>query len=137
MTRLPLISLLFLSAAAVAQGNAPYQIAETGRSYGSLQQAVSAIGDNEGTIIIAPGSYRDCAIQTEGVIAFRATVPGNRKIGRFRRPDKAHRLERRQPPTGTARKSVAGESFCQTSIFGRYSPFTASSHFQSSRLTKA
>ena len=76
MTRLPLICLLFLSAAAVAQGNAPYQVAETGRSYGSLQQAVSAIGDNEGTIIIAPGSYRDCAVQTEGVIAFRATVPG-------------------------------------------------------------
>ncbi|MEP7350990.1 MAG: right-handed parallel beta-helix repeat-containing protein [Sphingorhabdus sp.] len=77
MTRLPLIVLLSLSAsAAVAQGNAPYQVAETGRSYASLQQAVSAIGDREGTIIISPGSYRDCAVQTAGTVAFRASVPG-------------------------------------------------------------
>jgi Right handed beta helix region len=76
MTRLPLISLLFLSAAAVAQGSAPYQVAETGRAYSSLQQAVTAIGEGEGTIIIAPGSFRDCAVQTAGIIAFRASVPG-------------------------------------------------------------
>jgi Right handed beta helix region len=76
MTRLPLISLLFLSAAAVAQGSAPYQVAETGRAYSSLQQAVTAIGEGEGTIIIAPGSFRDCAVQTAGIITFRASVPG-------------------------------------------------------------
>ncbi len=76
MTRLPIIVLLFLSASASAQNAAPFQVAESGRSYASLQQAVSAIGEGEGTIIIAPGSYRQCAVQTAGVIAFRATVPG-------------------------------------------------------------
>ncbi len=77
MPRLPFIILLSLSAsAAVAQNNAPYKVAETGRSYGALQQAVDAIGDREGTIIINPGSYRDCAIQKAGTISFRASVPG-------------------------------------------------------------
>ncbi len=65
-----------LSAAASAQSGAPFQNAETGRSYGSLQQAVDAIGEGEGTIIIAPGTYRQCAIQKAGVVAFRASVPG-------------------------------------------------------------
>lgn len=77
MTRLPLTVLLSLSAtAAVAQGNAPYQVAETGRAYASLQQAVTAVGDGEGTILIAPGTYRDCAVQTAGAIAYRASIPG-------------------------------------------------------------
>jgi Right handed beta helix region len=76
MIRFPFIALLFLSAGAVAQGSAPFQVAETGRSYASLQQAVSAIGEGEGTIIIAPGSYRQCAVQTAGAVSFRATVPG-------------------------------------------------------------
>jgi Right handed beta helix region len=74
-TSLLLMALLY-AAAASAQSGAPFQNAETGRSYGSLQQAVDAIGEGEGTIIIAPGSYRQCAIQKAGVIAYRASVPG-------------------------------------------------------------
>ena len=57
-------------------GAAPYTVAESGRSFGALQQAVDAIGQGEGTIIIRPGSYRDCAVQTAGNVAFRASVPG-------------------------------------------------------------
>ena len=72
---------LFLTAAlcavaASAQGGAPFQNAETGRGYGNLQQAVDSIGEGEGTIIIAPGTYRQCAVQNAGVVAFRASVPG-------------------------------------------------------------
>lgn len=55
---------------------APYQIAETGRRFDALQTAVNAIGDRHGTIMIAPGAYRDCAVQTEGDVAFVATAPG-------------------------------------------------------------
>jgi len=62
--------------AASAQSGAPFQNAETGRNYANLQQAVDSIGEGEGTIIIAPGSYRQCAIQKSGVVAFRASVPG-------------------------------------------------------------
>lgn len=62
--------------AASAQSGAPFQNAETGRNYANLQLAVDSIGEGEGTIIIAPGSYRQCAIQKSGVVAFRASVPG-------------------------------------------------------------
>ena len=76
MTKTVLILVMLLSTAATAQNAAPFQNAETGRGYGSLQQAVDAIGEGEGTIIIAPGSYRQCAVQQAGVIAFRASLPG-------------------------------------------------------------
>ena len=60
----------------VAQNSAPFQNGETGRSYRSLQQAVDSIGEGDGTIIIAPGTYRQCAIQKSGNVAYRASVPG-------------------------------------------------------------
>lgn len=74
------ISLLLMTAlcavAASAQNAAPFRNAETGRGYTSLQAALDGIGDGEGTILIAPGTYRQCAVQQAGVIAFRASVPG-------------------------------------------------------------
>jgi hypothetical protein len=76
MKKTALLFLALLPAAAFAQNSAPFRHAETDRSYGSLQQAVTAIGEGQGTIIIAPGSYRQCAVQTAGVIALRASVPG-------------------------------------------------------------
>lgn len=55
---------------------APYTLVETGRSFGSLQQAVDAVGDRAGTIRVAPGRYRDCAVQTAGSVSFVAQVAG-------------------------------------------------------------
>ena len=52
----------------------PYSI--DGQSFGRLQDAVDAIGEGEGTIRIAPGYHRDCAVQTAGRIAFVAAEPG-------------------------------------------------------------
>lgn len=74
-TQLLLISLL-CAVPAMAQPSAPFQNAATGRSYPTLQKAVDSIGDDEGTIIVAPGTYRQCAVQTAGVVAFRAAIPG-------------------------------------------------------------
>lgn len=85
MTRtLPVIlALATVSALASALGpalaqtpRAPYMVAETGQRFAALQAAVDAIGDRNGTIMIAPGLYRDCATQTKGDVAFLATVPG-------------------------------------------------------------
>lgn len=76
MKKTPLLLIALLSGAATAQSAAPFRNAETGRGYSNLQQAVDSIGEGEGTIIIAPGSYRQCAIQKAGVVAFRASVPG-------------------------------------------------------------
>ncbi len=63
-----------------AQGRAPYTIAESGRSFSRLQDAVNAIGGGSGTIRIAPGRYADCAVQTEGDVSFVAEVPGQSSL---------------------------------------------------------
>ena len=60
-----------------AQGApAPFRVTETGRGFSRLQDAVNAIGAGAGTIAIAPGTYRQCAVQTAGRVAFRAVTPG-------------------------------------------------------------
>ena len=70
-----LIAAAVVAAPAPAQtGGAPYSI--DGRGFSRLQDAVDAIGEGQGTITIAPGYHRDCAVQTAGRIAFVASVPG-------------------------------------------------------------
>ena len=74
---LPLLALPLLLAPAplpAQTGGAPYRV--DGRGYNRLQDAVDAIGDGEGTIMIASGYHRDCAVQTAGRIAFVAAEPG-------------------------------------------------------------
>jgi len=65
-----------MPAPAAAQSRAPFTIEENGRSYATLQQAVDAIGDRRGTIIIAPGTYRQCAVQQAGVVLYVAAETG-------------------------------------------------------------
>ncbi len=77
LTVIAVLALSTLATTAIAQsGGAPFQIAETGKSFGRLSDAVAAIGDAQGTILIAPGTYAECAIQTAGHISYRAAVPG-------------------------------------------------------------
>lgn len=66
-------------AAALAQPSAiaPFTVVEKGRSFRSLQQAVDAIGGGRGTITIAPGTYRQCAVQDAGIVTFMAEQPGS------------------------------------------------------------
>lgn len=59
-----------------AQQSAPFTVAETGRGYASLQGAVDAIGGGEGTVVFAPGTYNECAVQRAGRITYRASQPG-------------------------------------------------------------
>ncbi|MEA3036764.1 MAG: hypothetical protein QOH04_2536 [Sphingomonadales bacterium] len=72
------LALLLLAPAAplAAQGSASFVVQETGRSFSSLQDAVNAIGGGSGTIVIAPGRYRQCAVQHDGDIAYVAAQPG-------------------------------------------------------------
>ena len=75
--RIALLTLLALAAPAAAnQARAPFTVAETGQGFPSLDAAVRAIGDRRGTILIASGTYRDCAVQTQGFITFKAAEPG-------------------------------------------------------------
>ncbi|HZG32441.1 MAG TPA: right-handed parallel beta-helix repeat-containing protein [Sphingopyxis sp.] len=85
MTRIrpSLIAALLIAAAVVAApapaqtGGTHYVIAESGQGFARLQDAVDAIGDGQGTIRIAPGYHRDCAVQTAGRVAFVAAEPGS------------------------------------------------------------
>lgn len=58
------------------QSPRPYRLVENGMRYASLGQAVQAVGAGLGTIEIAAGAWRDCAVQTEGNITYRAAEPG-------------------------------------------------------------
>ena len=79
-------ALLLAGAATGQQARRPFTVVETGESYAHLADAVAAIGDGDGTIRIAPGRYRDCAVQEGGRVAFVAETPGH---GRVRRPRSA------------------------------------------------
>ncbi|HKR15986.1 right-handed parallel beta-helix repeat-containing protein [Rhizorhapis sp.] len=71
-----LISATATAAALAQDGQAPFMVAEQSRSYDRLDDAVRAIGSGTGTILIAPGGYRECAVQSDGSITFRAREPG-------------------------------------------------------------
>ncbi len=68
--------LMAASAAPAQQQRPPFQIAETGKTFWRLDDAVRAIGDGDGTIVIAPGTYGDCASQRGGNITYRAAIAG-------------------------------------------------------------
>ena len=54
-----------------------FTVVESGKSYDTLQDAVNAVGNARATIRIAPGTYRQCAVQQEGVIVYEAPEPGS------------------------------------------------------------
>ncbi|MEM8726901.1 MAG: right-handed parallel beta-helix repeat-containing protein, partial [Pseudomonadota bacterium] len=54
-----------------------FTVVETGRGYGTLQSAINAIGNRRGTISVAPGTYRQCAVQEAGVITYVSDEPGS------------------------------------------------------------
>lgn len=78
MTWKPAFALLLAAAAAPlgAQGDAPFTLAETGERFARLADAVAAVGSGDGTIRIAPGTYRECAVQEAGRVAFVAEAAG-------------------------------------------------------------
>ncbi len=48
-----------------------------GQRYDRLADAVKAIGAGTGIVTIAPGRYRQCAVQEAGDISYRAVTPGS------------------------------------------------------------
>jgi hypothetical protein len=64
-------------AAQSSSGVGAFFVPERNRGFNSLQDAVSAIGNGSGTIQIAAGTYRQCAVQEAGEVAFVAREPGS------------------------------------------------------------
>ncbi|MEW4467606.1 right-handed parallel beta-helix repeat-containing protein [Parasphingorhabdus sp. JC815] len=62
--------------AAKNKNKPPFTVAGQDQAFQKLANAVAAIGAKSGTIIIAPGSYHQCAVQTQGQITYRSAIPG-------------------------------------------------------------
>ena len=77
MKKAALLLLLIAGSPLAAQSEGPFLVVETGERFDRLAEAVAAIGDDEGTIRIAAGRYRDCAVQEAGSIAFVAETNGS------------------------------------------------------------
>lgn len=71
-----ILGVALMAIPALAQDGGPFTVRESGRAFGTLQAAVDSIGGGIGTILVAPGRYRDCAVQQEGRIAYVAAEPG-------------------------------------------------------------
>ena len=82
-----LLALALLSVPALAQTNAPFTV--NGQGFAGLQDAVSSIQQGTATILIAPGTYRQCAVQAGGHITFKAVQPGTAIFERVACEDKA------------------------------------------------
>jgi len=78
MKYLPAIAVLALVSAPILarSGDGPFTVVESGQSFYRLGDAVKAVGDARATIRLAPGTYRDCAVQVAGDITYQAATPG-------------------------------------------------------------
>jgi hypothetical protein len=63
-------------AAPAAPAGAPFTIAETGKGFTDIDDAVQSVRMGRATILIAPGVYHQCTVQRGGVITFKAVEPG-------------------------------------------------------------
>ena len=73
---LPLVALALTAPAAAQQARAPFTIQETGQGFNTIDDAVQSIRMGTATILIAPGVYHQCTIQSGGHITFKAVQPG-------------------------------------------------------------
>jgi hypothetical protein len=83
--RLPLLLLAAGATAAplLAQpATAPFQVRESGQGFATLQEAINAIGEGRGTILVAPGRYKQCAVQEAGDVTYVAAEPGTAALER-------------------------------------------------------
>lgn len=78
MRKILLLAALLAAPTAAQPGvaKAPFTIAESGQGFANLQDALMSIRGQDGTIVIAPGTYRQCGIQQAGRITFKAAIPG-------------------------------------------------------------
>ncbi len=76
MRHLLLAPLLLMTVAATGPGAAPFTVAEIGRGFARLQDAVDAASARDGTVVVSPGTWRECAVQNAGTVTIRAARAG-------------------------------------------------------------
>ena len=72
-----LLAAFAFATAAQAQQAMPFTVEETGKGFYRLDDAVRSVNGGDATIVIAPGTYKDCARVQHGRVAFRAKVSGS------------------------------------------------------------
>ncbi len=66
---------LLMTGPAVAQSDDRFTVPELGRSFNRLDDAFTAIGKGAGTVVVAAGRYKDCAVFGGQKIVLRAATP--------------------------------------------------------------
>ena len=82
MPRRLILLVLLAAGPAGAQSIGPaaeprFTVEESGTAFFTLQEAVRAIGEGQGTIRIAPGRYEECITQDAGEVRYVAEQPGS------------------------------------------------------------
>ena len=85
----PLVAAGLATLATAQSGRTAFMVVETGQGYSQLAQAINAIGDGDGTILVAPGTYHQCAVQNDGNITIRARERGTAIFAQMVCEDKA------------------------------------------------
>ncbi len=75
MRTLHVLSLAVLAGPAAAQSGGAFTVEGSGQRYRQLSEAFDAIGKGEGTVIVAPGTYKDCATFGGQKVTLRAAMP--------------------------------------------------------------
>jgi hypothetical protein len=73
---LMLLAVIALAAPAAAAGTGPFSTSN-GRTFFRLDDAVKGLGGSGGTIVVAPGTYHECAVFDGGALNIRAETPGS------------------------------------------------------------
>lgn len=73
---LPLLAIALGAPASAQTHRAPFTIAETGKGFATLDEAVQSVRMGTATILIAPGTYHECTVQAGGRITFKAVEAG-------------------------------------------------------------
>ena len=74
----PLVAGALLAAPlAAARAEGPYLVQETGKTYSRLIEAVDSVHGGDATVLIQPGTYKDCEVVEHGRVALRARVSGS------------------------------------------------------------
>lgn len=76
-TLLPVLAVALTAPVAAQQQSAAFTVAETGEGFQHLQDALNAVRGRDATVLIAPGTYRECALQQAARITYKAVTPGS------------------------------------------------------------
>ncbi|CAN5190047.1 hypothetical protein BH09PSE3_BH09PSE3_00570 [soil metagenome] len=74
---LAVLALIAFAAPASAADVGPFSNPQNGQTFFRFDDAIKALGGSGGTIVVAPGTYHECAVFDGGALSIRAATPGS------------------------------------------------------------